>query len=199
MNSITTGFYGRFQKMKIESYKLLSELYGLTERHIQFAEKLKSLPEQILNRRAAENTWSALECIEHLNRYGSFYIPEIQKRIASSHTTHKNIFRSGWLGNYFAQSMLPKEKLNKMKTFPNMNPINSGLDKGVLDQFIAQQKSILVLLDKAKQVNLEKVKTGISISNLVKISLGDTFRFVIYHNIRHVAQAEKAVEMHKYI
>jgi hypothetical protein len=47
------------------------------------------------------------------------------------------------------------------------------------------------LLDKAKNVSLGKTKTGISISKLIKLKLGDTFRFVIYHNIRHIEQAKR--------
>ncbi|RXM56703.1 hypothetical protein BOQ60_25350, partial [Chryseobacterium sp. CH1] len=31
-------------------------------------------------------------------------------------------------------------------------------------------------------IDLEKTKTSISISKLIKLKLGDTFRFVIYHN-----------------
>ncbi len=55
-------------------------------------------------------SWSILECLEHLNLYGDFYIPEIKNRIESSKTLPKENFKSRILGNYFAKSMLPKEK-----------------------------------------------------------------------------------------
>ena len=87
--------------------------------------------------------------------------------------------------------MLPKEKLNKMKTFKSMNPIGSNLDKTVLEKFLSQQKTLLELLQQAEKVSLTKNKTGISISKWIKLKLGDTFRIVIYHNLRHVIQAEK--------
>lgn len=90
--------------------------------------------------------------------------------------------------------MLPKEKLNKMKTIKSMNPVGSNLDKSVLDKFINQQKTLLELLKQAKKVNLTKTKTGISISKWIKLRLGDTFRVVIYHNLRHMIQAEKVVK-----
>jgi hypothetical protein len=35
--------------------------------------------------------------------------------------------------------MLPKEKLNKMKTFKDKNPLNAVLDKTVINKFIDQQ------------------------------------------------------------
>jgi len=38
-----------------------------------------------------------LECIEHLNRYGDFYIPEITKRIKTGKsTTTSSPFKSNW-------------------------------------------------------------------------------------------------------
>lgn len=87
--------------------------------------------------------------------------------------------------------MLPKDSLNKMKTFKSMNPIHSNLDKKVLNEFIIQQKQMINLLNEAENVDLNKIKTSISISSLIKLRLGDTFRFVIYNNLRHIEQAKK--------
>jgi len=60
-----------------------------------------------------------------------------------------------------------------------------------LTEFIAQQKQMIQLLNDAENVNLNKVKTSISISKFIKLKLGDTFRFVIYHNLRHIEQAKR--------
>src|SRR5690606_11364077 len=102
-------------------------------------------------------------------------------------------FKSGVLGGYFAKSMLPKEKLNKMKTFKDKDPMGSKLDKTSIDRFISQQAQILNLLDKSREIDLNKTKTAISISKLIKLKIGDTFRVVIYHNERHIVQANKIV------
>ena len=45
----------------------------------------------------------------------------------------------------------------------------------------------------SKNVNLDKIKTAISISKLIRLKLGDTFRVLIYHNERHIKQAEKVL------
>lgn len=177
--------------MKTSTLQLIDELKKITEENIQFTENLLNETDEKLNFRLSEKSWSILECLEHLNRYGNFYIPEISKRIKNSDTKPTEIFWSGTLGNYFANSMLPKEKLNTMKTFKSMNPIHSKLDKEVLNEFITQQKQMIHLLNEAKNIDLNKVKTSISISNLIKLKLGDTFRFVIYHNLRHIRQAKK--------
>lgn len=180
--------------MKISSLQLISELKNIIQQHIQFVEVLLDKPDSKLNFRVSKESWSILECFEHLNRYGNFYIPEIDERISSSKTTSATLFSSGILGNYFAESMLPKEKLNKMKTFKNMNPIHSQLDRKVLEEFIKQQTELLKLLEKAQNIDLNKTRTSISISKLIKLKLGDTFRFVIYHNLRHVEQAKRVLK-----
>ena len=56
-----------------------------------------------------------------------------------------------------------------------------------------QQRQILALLDQAKGVNLDQIKTGISLTKWIKIKLGDTFRVLIYHNQRHIKQAERVI------
>lgn len=177
--------------MKIPSQQLLHDLKVITEQNMQFVENILNETDKKLNFRLSEKSWSVLECLEHVNRYGKFYIPEIRKRIENSDTKSTEIFNSGILGNYFAKSMFPKEKLNTMKTFKSMNPIHSTLDKSVLNEFITQQKQMMHLLNEAESIDLNKVKTSISITNLIQFKLGDAFRFVIYHNLRHIEQAKR--------
>lgn len=173
---------------------LLDELSTITKDNLRQVQSLKKLSLDELNFKPDTENWSVLECIEHLNRYGNFYIPEIRKRIAQSNYKTSPVFKHGWLGNYFVQSMLPKEKLNKMKTFKSMNPNNSKLDSAILDTFILQQEALLDLLNQARNTDLTRVKTAISITRWIKLKLGDTFRVVIYHNLRHIIQARNVLE-----
>jgi len=75
-----------------------------------------------------------------------------------------------------------------------MNPIGSSLDKGVLNKFITQQQALINTLKLASRADPTKTKTGISISKWIKLRLGDTFRVVIYHNQRHMTQAERVLK-----
>ncbi len=179
--------------MVITSEKLVQDLIERTRVNSNQAEKFKLLSNEKLNLRIKQDSWSILECLEHLNLYGDFYIPEIKTSIEKSKTQPRGTFKSGILGNYFAKSMLPKEKLNKMKTFKDKNPIGSALDKSTIDRFILQQEQFLTLLDKSRAVDLGKTKTAISISKWIRLKLGDTFRVVIYHNDRHILQANNVL------
>lgn len=176
--------------MKIKTESLILDLIERTRQNINQVEQLSQLTEKELNKKKNQVTWSILECIEHLNLYGEFYIPEIEQKIEQSKTDPDQLFKSGVLGNYFAKSMLPSKKMRKIKTFKDKNPNGRKLNKRTLKRFLEQQKQILELLNKSRKINLNKTKTAISISKLLKLKLGNTFRVLIYHNQRHIEQAK---------
>lgn len=175
----------------MQSENLIQKLVEQTRQVMNQVERLKSYDLSTLSWRDNPTSWSMLECLEHLNLYGDFYLPQIENKINHSKTTSDDTFKSGWLGKYFADSMLPKNKLNKMKTFKDKNPIHAELDKKVIERFILQQMQLLDLLNKSRTISLNKVKISTSISSLIKLKLGDTFQFFINHILRHMKQIEK--------
>lgn len=177
----------------MSSSELITDLTGRTKQVLREAQDLKTRSLKELNSKDSPESWSALECIEHLNLYGNFYLPEIEMRIRESGYAPQKIFTSRLLGDYFAESMLPKEKMRKMKTFRDKNPLGSRLDKEVLTEFIEQQHKLLELLKESQEVSLNKTRTSISISKWLKLKLGDTLRVLVYHNQRHMKQARRAL------
>ncbi|MBE7651838.1 DinB family protein [Tenacibaculum finnmarkense] len=170
--------------------ELLSELKQIVVSHIRYVESLKNNTTEELQYKKTTVSWSVLECLEHLNLYAEFYNNEIRKRIEKSKYQKSTVFKSGYLGNKFALDMLPKEGMKTMNTFKSKNPIYSKLDKKVvLERFIKLQKELLNLLELANNIDLTKTKTAITLP-ILKFRLGDTFRFVIYHNQRHIIQAK---------
>lgn len=179
--------------MIIKSNKLLSELITLVNSHIEFAKHLTSLQEEKLQKKVNPKSWSVLECIEHLNLYAEFYNQEIVKRLKNTPNDKEENFKSGYLGNKFSLDMIPKEGMKTMNTFKSKNPIYSKLKKEtVLNQFLTYQEELLDLLEISKNKNLNKIKTSITLP-LLKFKLGDTLRFIIYHNLRHIEQAKRAL------
>ena len=175
----------------MQTEHLLQSLIEQTRQIINKAEKLKEADISYLSKRPATGGWTILECLQHLNLYGDYYLPEIKNAIDTATAHPDTNFKSGWLGNYFSQSMLPKKKLNKMKTFKDKDPINSNLDKQVIDVFLRQQMTLLTLLNESRNVNLNKVRIRISIARFIKLKLGDTFQFLINHMIRHMQQIDR--------
>jgi hypothetical protein len=157
-------------------------------------------PHEILLRQPAPDKWSAAQCLDHLNAYSRFYVPAMDKAIQSRLTgslppTPSATFKSGLLGNYFTKMMEPKTDgmpATRMQAPKAYRPL-SDLDAGkVVAEFIEWQQKTKALLDQAKLVDLQKIKIPTTLGNWLKFSLGDTFRFVIAHERRHVAQALRA-------
>lgn len=169
--------------------KLILTLIERSHQHLNIVEGFMLTDLKNLNYKSLPETWSVLECIEHLNLYGDFYNPEFNKIISSAKESHKPIYKPGILGNYFEKSMLPKEKLNKMKTFTNKNPHGSTLNKSHLERFIHQQQEFISILNKSRNLDLEKTKCNLTLGKFLKLRLGDTLRFVSAHNERHIQQA----------
>lgn len=180
--------------MEFNSKALIADLQKMVTSHIEYVKHLQSLSESKVNQKLNSQSWSVLECIEHLNLYAKFYNKEIVKRISKSTKSHSEIFKSGYLGNKSAESMLPSQTMKTMNTFKSKNPIFVDFNATkVLSDFINYQEELLDLLELSKEKNLTKIKTSLTLP-LLKFRLGNTFRFVIYHNERHIFQAKNVLK-----
>jgi hypothetical protein len=181
--------------MKYDAKELLNELTQRTLEIKSQAELLKEESEKDLNFRMHDKSWSVLECLEHLNMYGDFYLPEIEQQITQGNSNFQPVFRSTWFANRTVLGMLPQESgevKSRMNAFKNKNPIHSNLPITTLNRFLKQQEGYLQLIEKAGGVNLTQIKTAITLP-LIKFRLGDTLRFVVYHNTRHMVQAQRVL------
>lgn len=183
--------------MQINTKELLAELHQLIHQTTATVRAWRSMPAELLQYRPAEGSWTVLECLEHLNLYGDFYLPEIEKSmLAQQHSPARSTFRPGIIGNYFAGLMKVSEhkKLKKMASPKDKNPIHAQPGITSLDRFLKQQERWTKLLNMAAAADLGKTKTAISLTSLLTLKLGDTFRFCIYHIERHVLQAENVLK-----
>lgn len=178
--------------MKIKSQLLVHDLIlrldAATEAASAF--NLLSLPE--LEAKKNASSWSILECIEHLNLYGRFYLPEISKQIkAGKAAGAESIFCSGILGNYLVNLIKPENRgKKKMKTANAMNPVLTKATAQSLDEFFDQQRRLRNLLQASATADLTAIRTKTSLSPLIRLRLGDTLRFMVHHIERHIAQAQ---------
>lgn len=181
---------------KYNSQELLEQLEADTRQVILSANYLLAEDPAVLTEQPSPGKWSVAQVIEHLNSYGRFYLPAMKKTLEQSQAPAVTYFKPGWFGNYFTKIISPKEGVvpNKMKTPKDHRPSPDIDSKKVLDEFLAQQKQLLQLLKNAKQHDIGKLRTPVSISKLIKLKLGDTFRFYIGHQQRHMIQAKNTLE-----
>jgi len=180
--------------MQIENNQLIDELLQRMEKCTRIVKGFQALSVGQLQFKNGDR-WSILECLEHLNLYGDFYLVEIEKQILTNRQKNTSTkFKSGILGNYFANLMEVKEgKITKMKSPKDKNPSNKDLSITTINRFLKQQEQLVNLLNQCRSIDLTRTKVAISLTNLVKLRLGDTLRFFCYHIERHVLQAERAL------
>jgi hypothetical protein len=179
--------------MKADQDQFIGELLSLTDKAIEAVKGFRNLPLKDLNHKSSPDAWSALECIEHLNLYGNFYLPEIEKQLLNSAPAEgPRIYKSGLVGDYFVTSIQAGNG-KKMKSPREMDATNSTLSITTIDRFLKQLDKLKILLHESRKADLARVKTAISLTRLIKLRLGDTFRFLVYHNERHILQAQRAI------
>ncbi len=183
-----------------EAKALLATLKTDTERNIGLVNhNFLNLSVEALNWKSNIDKWSIAECLEHLNIYSQFYLPAFEEAILKGKTNSApSHFSSGWLGNYFAESMKLQADgslKTKLKTPKAYNPANSSLDaKQVINDFLAHQQTTLKLIEAAAQTDLGKFRVPTSLTRFISMKLGDAFRFVVFHNTRHIVQASKVLK-----
>ncbi|TKK69810.1 DinB family protein [Ilyomonas limi] len=179
---------------------LITDLQQQTESFLNEAvQQWQMLPPATMLHKESPEKWSATQCLMHLNSYGLYYLPAIAKTIdeaKSKQVLHTKDFKSSWIGNYFTELMLPKDAagtVRKMKAPKNHTPLANDNSDVAIATFIDQQEMLLQLLEKARGIDLRKATTPVSISKFIRLPVGDTFRFLIAHNYRHVLQAKRAI------
>jgi hypothetical protein len=183
--------------MKISTESFYQELESITDEIISFTEQnFRNLSKEKLLQKPSPEKWSVGECLQHLVKYGEFYLTAMETELAKEKNSKPSvIFKTGYFGNKFAEMLRYKEQGMKSMKAPKIESLYfTTVQENIVDIFLAQQNKHLVLLEKTKQLNLAKVKVPIALTRLIKTKIGDTLRFSIYHNQRHFIQAKRILE-----
>ena len=176
--------------------ELLDELIAMLSESRARAEQLRERNVEDLNWRPSEEKWTVLECLEHLNLYGDYYIPEIEKVIkkSRSQSTPKK-FKQTWWGDFFVNALAPRSKraIKPLNAMEKLNPKGMKLGSETIERFVKQHSQLIDLYEQARSVDIQHKCTGTTIP-LVRLRLVDTLRGQSYHSRRHVDQAFGVIE-----
>ncbi len=182
---------------KFRSEDLLNELVNDVSRVKESATFFTTIDKNKLIYATDKGKWSVVQVMEHLNAYNRHYLPLMEKPLSIiTHDTNA-WYTSGYWGGKFTKMMRPTnvyEIKNKMKTSKKMSFPNSLNVDTVLKEFFAGQDKLLQLLEMAKGKDLAKIHIPITMTSLIKFRLGDTFRFLIAHEQRHMIQARNTLK-----
>lgn len=173
------------EQLKAECVELVEQLQQLTYHATE--EELKQNP--------APESWSALDCIEHLNIYNHYYLTKLKEALEKAKPDVRDK-KTTWLGRYLANSMEPRgtEIPNKMKTFKHTQPTadDHRLSRVVLQNFLDDLHGLAKLCEDYANKSWKgpRIKTFLPMLTLRPI---DALLFTLAHNRRHLAQAKKAL------
>jgi uncharacterized damage-inducible protein DinB len=182
---------------KLKTEELIQQLRTDIERVRAAAQFFKESDKHKMVYSPGSDKWSVVQILEHLNAYSRYYLPAIQKAMTERPTSRSAWFQSGFWGDYFTKSMKPvnvyevKNKMKAMKAYSFPNSLNVDT---VLNEFMQHEDELLRLLDMAQHVNLEEVRVPITITKMIKLKLGDTLRFLVAHQQRHMIQARNMLK-----
>jgi uncharacterized damage-inducible protein DinB len=146
---------------------------------------------------AEEGNWSVAQVLEHMNMYNRYYLPVIERSMVHISRDTNSWFVPGFWGNYFTKMMMPKNVYdikNKMKASKHYIPEKSVNVEAVFKEFLQHQNKLLQLLEVSRRRNLNTIRIPVSVSKLVRLKLGDAFRFLVAHEQRHMIQARNAIK-----
>jgi hypothetical protein len=179
---------------------LLKQLSEITEAHLKTAiEQWQMLHHSSFARMPQAASWSANQCLQHLNSYGHYYLPKLETALKLAPPQPADAeFAPGWLGGWFTGMMqvdpTTQKPTKKMKAVKPHTPAQILPSHEVIATFIDQQEQLLQLLQKAAHYDLGAVRIPISIASFIRLKAGDVVSFLVAHNQRHVQQALRALQ-----
>lgn len=165
----------------------------------QAIDKVDSLVENVegiaLNTPEAQGKWHMLQCIEHMSRATEVYVNNVADKLSSGTLpTASQQYKGHWKGRMFAKMNAPKEGdviPMKVKTFKRMEPPHELDSQMVITRFHNIHEELIAVVNKSRSVNIDKVKVATALGPMVKLRVGDAYRFILAHTQRHLVQLER--------
>ncbi len=177
----------------VDKASWLARLEGQVEGHIQDTiAHYQDLDEGILCQPSPTGGWSIVQCLAHLNSYGDYYLPYLRQGLEKPPaTTSGNPYVGSWLGTYLIRLMEPDRSRATFKAITRHQPREIDNAHGVVTVFIDQQASLLDLLKRAQQADVNTRWIPLSIAPFIRLSAGDILEFLVVHTKRHLIQARR--------
>jgi hypothetical protein len=174
---------------------LITELLDRTELIKAGSNTFLRLTEEQLTCPPVPGQWNIVQIFVHLRLSNDVYIRNILPRITLAPDHLSDQHRSGWLGDWAYEKIVPRPdgSVLKMKTVKSVSP-GKDLEEGkiVIESFQRQCDALDDILRHAYTKDLRRIRIPFHFVPFFHFSLGDTLRFVIAHNERHLLQAQRA-------
>jgi hypothetical protein len=154
------------------------------------------LTDQQLELRPGPGKWSIVEVFVHLNLSNDVYIRGMLPRITQATDSDSDEFRSSWLGEWAYHKIVPRPdgSVLKMKSAKSVRPKKPQEDlREAIHSFLRACDAMDDILRHSATKDLRRIRIPFHFIPFLHFSLGETLRFLIAHNERHLLQAQRLV------
>jgi len=175
---------------------LIAELLDRTEVIKAGTRSFLLLTDQQLEFSPAPDKWSIVEVFAHLNLSNNIYIKNILPPVTRALDFAPDEFRSSWLGEWAYEKIVPRPdgsvlRMRSAKSVkPTKTPENS---REVIETFLRGCDALDDILRHAATKDIRRIRIPFHFVPFLHFSLGETLRFLIAHNERHLLQAQRMV------
>ena len=173
---------------------LITELLDRTEVLKASTQPLLRLTDEQLYFRPGPGKWSITEVYGHLNLAMDLTVRSILSRISLAPDYPSDVYRSGWLGDWLYERILPRSdgSVFKLKSLQAHSPAAEGLDgREELETFQRHCDALDDILRHVWTKDLRRIRIPFFLNGLIRLRLGDMLRFLVAHGERHLLQAQR--------
>lgn len=170
--------------------------------YLEARERLEALVDGMdpdtFNKKPDPKGWSCGECVVHLNKIAEGYLPALEEAAAADGPRAEGPFRYGWVARRFVAALQPGSRkiptVGAMKPPAATGPLSDVDGDRAMATFRADVDRFAAAIDRAEGLDLKAIRVRSPFMPLLKLPLGAFFEALGAHAVRHVAQAERAVE-----
>ena len=150
------------------------------------------LSENQINWKPSEDKWRVGECIDHLVITHKLYnskIKELQPLFEDSEEGSFK-FKHTFSGRMILKFVDPNST-TRAKTFKVFKPTMRQINTSIIRSFCEEVEAMISFAEKLHGADLTKLKISSPATKLIKMNVGDALLINLYHDKRHLNQAEK--------
>lgn len=119
------------------------------------------------------------------------YQRSIVVQVNRSERNENDTFRMSFFAKWFSHRMKPGNY--KIKTYKIFEPKNYSSETNALEELKSAQTEMLDILERCKNIDMNKTKISSPLTKLVRFSLVEAFDVLLNHQDRHWQQAQRAI------
>jgi hypothetical protein len=151
---------------------------------------------ELCSNRPSAGSWSAAECLQHLNTSADAYFPIWQQVIANAGPRKGEMngpYRTDFWGRLLSWILEPPPRI-RSKTPVHLEPVECKETAIVLAGFLDRQQRIVATIRRCRGRAIDQVKMASPVDSRIRYSIWSSFLVNAAHERRHLWQAEQAIQ-----